>query len=97
MSDRKHREELENQLDFMREQLIDTRKKLDGMAVIYTATNTQGEKVPKRNPAYDVYTELLRAYCFALRELREMVGDEQPARDNLVKFERFAKTMRKQA
>lgn len=88
---------LRDHLDFMRSKLEESRETLINLPIAYTRTNTQGEKVIKRNAAFSAYEELLAAYCRTLREYREMVKNEPQKHDEVMQFEQFAKSMRKHA
>lgn len=90
-------ESLRSHLDFMRGKLEESRIVLENLPIAYTRTSTQGEQVLKRNAAFTAYEELLAAYCRTLREYREAVKDAPPEQTGLLKFEQFAKSMRKHA
>lgn len=94
---KRHDEALRDHLEFMRSKLEESRETLANLPIAYTRTNTQGEKVLKRNAAFTAYEELLAAYCRTLREYREAVKDAPPEQTGLLKFEQFAKSMRKHA
>lgn len=92
-----HADELEQQLEFMRRKLKDTRGQIEKLPLYYIATNSNGERVPKKNPAFDEYAQLMRCYCSTLDVWRELVAAKPQAQPALVKFDNFAKTMRKSA
>jgi hypothetical protein len=89
-------EELEAQLAFMRSKLMEMRETMEGMDPVYAATSTQGEVVPKRNPMFDIYPQLMRCYCSTLNQLEGMDGVQADG-PKLVEFERFARTMKRTA
>ena len=92
----KHADELGMQLDFMMGRLQEARQKMDGMPLVVAYTDSKGNTRTKANPAFDAYNALMRNYCRTLSEFREVAGSGS-ASASVLKFEKFAKTMRKAA
>lgn len=90
-------ETLQNQLEFMRKKLEESRGILETLPIAYARTSTQGEKVLKRNAAFSAYEELLSSYCKTLREYRELTNGSARPTPQLVKFQKFADSMKKAA
>lgn len=87
--------ELFNQLMFMEGRLVESREQMANMPLIIAYKDTNGNTRTKENPAFSAYNSLMRNYISTLSAFRELVGDAQKAKPSLVKFESFAKTMRK--
>ena len=95
--DKAHTTELESNLDFMRAKLEETRAALVDADIVIPYDNGGGQSGIRRNPAFDAYEALLKAYIAALKEYREHAATDATREPQLVKFEAFAKTMRKTA
>lgn len=91
----RHVDELAEQLEFMRGRLIEAREQLDGAPIVMAYDNGGGQKGIRKNPAFDAYSQLMRTYTHTLAEYREAGGNGVEAK--VLKFERFAKTMKKAA
>jgi len=90
-------EELENSLTFMRGKLIETRRALEGQDVWVDVVKQDGNTVRRKNAAFDGYHDLMRTYLRALSEYREAAKGDASRSASVVKFERFAKTMKRAA
>lgn len=88
-------DELTAQLDFMRSKLSETRAILDKTPLVIAYDNGGGQVGVRENPAYTSYEKLMRTYCSTLRELRELVGKKAAKQPELVKFQKFADSMKK--
>ena len=91
----KNIEELVEQLDFLRVQLAESRIRLDGEPLSVSYTDSRGNTRTKTNPAYEAHASMLRTYITALDALRRADGDKQTKQPQLVKFQKFADSMRK--
>ncbi|MBQ9020583.1 MAG: hypothetical protein IJ113_01010 [Eggerthellaceae bacterium] len=86
---------LEADLEFMRCKLEESRRALENADIVIPYDNGGGQMGIRRNPAFDAYEALLKSFVAALKEYREH-AKMQPSREpQLVKFDNFAKTMRK--
>ena len=94
---RAHATELVDQLEFMRNRLEDTRKNLDGAPLVMAYNNGGGQKGVRKNPGFDAYNSLMKTYIQALNELRDILGKQASAAPVMLKFEKYAKTMKKVA
>lgn len=94
---RAHAVELFDQLAFMKSRLEDARKHMDGMALVLTYEDSRGQTRAKANPAFETYNALMGTYRRTLSEFREIVGSGAQGSATVLKFERFAKTMKRAA
>lgn len=90
-------EELESSLSFMRKKLVETRKALDDQDVWVDVVKQDGNTVRRKNAAFDGYHDLMRTYLRALAEYREAAKGDASRSASVVKFEKFAKTMKRAA
>lgn len=86
--------ELVEQLDFLTRKLEASRAMLEDMPLVFMAKNSQGSQVPKRNPAFEEYAQLMRTFLKALSELRDILGKQAAAQPKMLKFEKYAKTIK---
>ena len=87
--------ELEQQLEFMRVKLSETREALVHQPIVIAYDNGGGQTGIRKNPAYDGYTQLMRTYTQTLREYSELTKGDAKRQPQLVKFQKFADSMRK--
>ena len=93
----KHIEELAKQLSFMRCELEAARKSLKGQPLAIEYDNGGGQCGVRKNPAYEAYGSLMRVYIATLAEYREAAKGDASRSASVVKFEKFAKTMKRAA
>lgn len=94
---REHAAELCEQLEFMRLKLIEARQNMADMPTVIAYDNGGGQRGIRKNPAFDAYSQLMRTYTRTLAELRELAGNGATRQPELVKFQKFAETMKKAA
>ena len=92
-----HLDELAEQLSFMKNELAAARKSLEGQPLSIEYDNGGGQCGTRKNPAFEAYGSLMRVYLATLAEYREAAKGDASRSAKVVKFERFAKTMRKAA
>lgn len=77
--------------------LEETKQELEHQPLVIAYDNGGGQSGTRKNPAYEAYNQLMRTYTSTLREYRDIVGNQPTHQPELVKFDKFAKTMRKVA
>lgn len=90
-----HADSLQHDLEFMMRKLDETRRELEFEDVVIPYDNGGGQSGIRRNPKFEAYESLLKTYVSALKEYREQAKNKPAREPQLVKFESFAKTMRK--
>ena len=90
-----HAAELAEQLEFMQGRLSEFREQMDSEPLYIDYYDSNGGKRRKANPAFDAYNALMRNYVRTLSEYRELTKGGAKTSPQLVKFENFAKTMKK--
>ena len=83
--------------EFMRGKLQEARAELENEPLTVEYDNGGGQRGTRRNPAFDAYESLLKTFCTTVRTLKEIGSDGSEQDDRVVRFEQFAKTMRKHA
>ena len=68
--------ELAEQVLFLREKLARERERLADEPLVITYDNGGGQSGIRENPEIVAYEKLLSSYMKALKQLREIVGDE---------------------
>ena len=71
--------ELSENILFMRRKLRETRRGLETQPVVIPYDNGGGQTGIRKNPAFDEYRDLMKAYQSALLCLRQMLGVGQQA------------------
>lgn len=94
---RAHAMEICEQLAFMQDRLEESRRAMAGMPLIMAYKDSNGNPRTKENPAFSAYNSLMRNYCRTLSEFRDLVGDGADGGATVLKFEKFARTMKKAA
>ena len=79
----------------MMRKLESTRQELEYEELVIAYDNGGGQTGIRRNPKFDAYEALLKSFVSALKEYREHAKMQPSHEPQLVKFESFAKTMRK--
>lgn len=82
---------------FMRAKLEETRAGLESEPLVIEYDNGGGQSGIRKNPAYDAYEALVKTYCTTVRTLKDVAGNEPEIKPEVLKFEQFAKSMRKHA
>lgn len=95
MDNAKHIEELEMQLDYMRGVLEAARLQAEHEDLVIEYDNGGGQTGIRKNPFFEAYSQMMKTYNSTLRAYKEVGGSEVKSKPSLVKFESFAKTMRK--
>lgn len=90
-----HAAELSEQLEFMLGRLVEFREQMADEPLFIDYTDSKGNTRRKANPAFDAYNALMRNYVRTLSEYRELTKGGAKQSPQLVKFENFAKTMKK--
>lgn len=71
--------ELSENVVFMRRKLKESRLGLENQAIVIPYDNGGGQTGIRKNPAFDEYRDLLKAYQSAILCLRQLLGIDQPA------------------
>lgn len=82
--------------DFLRFKLEESRAGLECEPLVIPYDHGGGQSGMRKNPAFDAYEAMLKSFCQVVRTLKEC-GDMPKEDDTVVKFEQFAKSMRKHA
>lgn len=94
---KKDAESLIADAEFMRAKLETAREALKDAPLTIEYDNGGGQSGIRKNPDIDAYESLLKTFCTTVRTLKEIGtgGTEQDER--VMRFEQFAKSMRKHA
>lgn len=90
-----HADELCSQLQFMQSRLSEFRIQMENEPLFIDYTDSKGNTRRKANPAFDAYNALMRNYVRTLGEYRELTKGNAAKQPQLVKFQKFADSMRK--
>lgn len=90
-----HLEELEMQLDYMQGVLESARLQFVNEPLVIEYDNGGGQSGIRKNPFYEAYSQMVKTYASALRAYKEIANGNEAKAPKLVKFENFAKTMKK--
>lgn len=72
----------------MRAWIEDNLERYKNEPAAFEATNTQGEKVNKANPATQEIRAAFKDYCYVVKTMRDLAGEEEAEVDSIADIRR---------